>query len=120
MKNKKRSFLKNWIKRKFKNQQAIDNLLNNYDKQVKSFMAFPIGYRGISVEYRGYEIRIKPFDTYNLFFVVNEEERSVTILRDKLTVRLYTANKKQRLGYMELEKSGFRTFFRGDFKFIIT
>ena len=69
------------IKRKFKNQQAIDNLLNNYDKQVQSLMAFPTGYRGISVEYRGYEIRIKPFDTYNLFFVVNEEEQRVTILR---------------------------------------
>ena len=70
-----------YIKGKFKNQQAIDNLLNNYNKQVQSLMAFPTGYRGISVGYRGYEIRIKPFDTYNLFFVVNEEEQRVTILR---------------------------------------
>ena len=43
--------------------------------------AFPIGYRGISIEYRGYEIRLKPFDTYNLFFIVDDEMGQIVILR---------------------------------------
>lgn len=33
------------------------------------------------MEYRGYEIRLKPFDTYNLFFVVDDEMGQIVILR---------------------------------------
>lgn len=42
---------------------------------------FPIGYGGISIEYRSYEIRLKPFDTYNMFFVVDDEMGQIVILR---------------------------------------
>lgn len=65
----------------FKNQQAAENFLDAYDRQVGGLSTFPIGYRGISMEYRGYEIRLKPFDTYNLFFVVDEEMGQIVILR---------------------------------------
>ncbi len=65
----------------FKNQKAADDFLDAYDRQVKVLSAFPIGYRGISIEYRGYEIRLKPFDTYNLFFIVDDEIGKIVILR---------------------------------------
>lgn len=65
----------------FKNQKAADDFLDAYDKQVEVLGTFPIGYRGISIEYRGYEIRLKPFDTYNMFFVVDDEMGQIVILR---------------------------------------
>lgn len=65
----------------FKNQKAADDFLVAYDRQMKMLSAFPIGYRGISIEYRGYEIRLKPFDTYNLFFIVDDEMEQIVILR---------------------------------------
>ena len=65
----------------FQNQKAADDFLDAYDRQVKNLCDFPIGYRGISIEYRGYEIRLKPFDTYNLFFIVDNEMGQIVILR---------------------------------------
>lgn len=70
-----------YIKQQFKNEQAAENFMNAYDKEVSSLRYFPKGYRGINVEHRGYEIRIKPFDTYNIFFVVDEINQQVVILR---------------------------------------
>jgi plasmid stabilization system protein ParE len=70
-----------YIKRHFASQQAVDNLYAAYEKQVKSLATFPTGYRGISIEYRGYEIRMKPFGTYNIFFIVDEQNQRVVILR---------------------------------------
>lgn len=66
---------------KFQNKKAAEDFLDAYDDEVSGLDMFPNGYRGIGLEYRGYEIRIKPFDTYNIFFVVNEEKHEVTILR---------------------------------------
>lgn len=75
------SNLANYMIDIFKNQKAADDFLNDYDRQVQFLSTFPIGYRGISIEYRGYEIRLKPFDTYNLFFVVDDEIGQIVILR---------------------------------------
>lgn len=51
-----------------KNPKAAARFMGDYDRQVQQLKIFPFGYRGISFEYRGYEIRIKAFSTYNLFF----------------------------------------------------
>ena len=55
--------------------------LDKYDTEVQRLKNFPFGYRGVSFEYRGYEIRIKSFDTYNVFFTVDIEDHCVYILR---------------------------------------
>ena len=34
-----------------------------------------------TMEYRGYDIRIKPFGTYNIFFMIDYVEQQVVILR---------------------------------------
>lgn len=66
---------------KFKNASAAGRFVNEYEKQIELLSAFPFSYGGIGIEYRGYEIRIKPFDTYNLFFVVDTENETIIILR---------------------------------------
>ncbi len=65
----------------FKNHKAAFDFLEKYDNEVSTLSYFPFGYRGISFEYRGHEIRLKPFDTYNIFFVVDNTENTITILR---------------------------------------
>lgn len=70
-----------YIVRRFANPDATLSFLNQYDKEVQRLMNFPFGYRGVSFEYRGYEIRIKSFDTYNIFFTVDIEEGRVYVLR---------------------------------------
>lgn len=64
-----------------KNGQAASSFLDKYEKQIQNLATFPFGYRGIGFEYQGYEIRIKPFSTYNIFFVVDAEKHQITILR---------------------------------------
>ncbi len=64
-----------------KNGQAAGNFLKQYDRQVRNLATFPFGYRGIGFEYQGYEIRVKPFSSYNIFFVVDALKHQVTILR---------------------------------------
>lgn len=65
----------------FKNQKAALDFLDRYDEKIQGLMTFPFGYRGVGFEYRGYEIRLKPYDTYNIFFVVDTDSREIIILR---------------------------------------
>ncbi len=62
-------------------QTFYRNFLDKYDKEVQRLTNFPFGYRGVSFEYRGYEIRIKSFGTYNVFFTVDIAEKQVFVLR---------------------------------------
>ena len=48
-----------YIVEKFKNSDAALSFLDKYDIEVQRLKNFPFGYRGVSFEYRGYEIRIK-------------------------------------------------------------
>lgn len=65
----------------FKNHKAALDFLDNYDREIQKLKTFPFGYRGISFEYRSYEIRLKPYDTYNVFFVVDVRNEEIVILR---------------------------------------
>ena len=64
-----------------KNNEAAQNFLKTYHKQIQNLRIFPYGYRETGITYRGYEIRIKPFSTYNIFYVINEKSRQIIILR---------------------------------------
>ena len=55
--------------------------LRSYDEKMRSLITFPMKYRGVSLEYRGYEIRMLPFENYNMFFVVNPMRKTITVLR---------------------------------------
>lgn len=58
-----------------------ENFIEKYSKTVESLNTFPMGFRGVSIEYKGYEIRILPFENYNIFFVVDYDGKKVVILR---------------------------------------
>lgn len=64
-----------------KNIQAASNFLNLYNKQIQNLSLFPYAYRNIDFEYDGYQIRHKIFLSYNIFYVVDEENHQITILR---------------------------------------
>lgn len=70
-----------YIVRRFKNVQAAYRLLEQYDIAVQYLKQVPFGYREIGFVYRGCEIRKKPFETYNIFYVVNSEDKIIYILR---------------------------------------
>lgn len=63
------------------NEQAGAKFFEGYGKKVEGLRSFPYRYRGISVEYRGYEIRLLPYHNYNIFFVVREDVGDVVVLR---------------------------------------
>lgn len=64
-----------------KNGQAALDFLKLYRSKIDNLIIFPLAYRGTSFTYQGYEIRIKPFSTYNLFYVVDINTYQITILR---------------------------------------
>ena len=57
----------------------------NYTKKMKEATAglkvMPAGFDTIGLRYRGYDIYLKPYKSYLFFYVVSEEEATVTILR---------------------------------------
>lgn len=65
----------------FKNHKAALDFLDNYDKEIQKLKTFPFGYRKIGFEYRDYEIRLKPYDSYNIFFIADMVHKEIVILR---------------------------------------
>ena len=83
---------------KFKNPKAAADFLESYDKKVNGLRIFPFGYRGVGFEYRVYEIKMKPYHTYNIFFVVDPFEKEIIILRilkDREDWQMIFSNLKQ-------------------------
>ena len=70
--------------------KASHDFLERYDKEIQQLKTFPFGYRGISFEYQGMEIRLKPYATYNIFFVVDQE----MCIRDSSWGRAVTVDPK--------------------------
>lgn len=64
-----------------KNGQAASTFLDKYDMQIRGIATFPFGYRGTGFKYQGYEIRMKPFSSYHIFFVIDAKKCQITILR---------------------------------------
>ena len=64
-----------------KNYQAAEHFLIRYQREIHSLALFPLAYRSIHLTYQGYVIRIKPFSSYNIFYVADTELYQVTILR---------------------------------------
>ena len=52
-----------------------------YDKTIENMAIFLNGFSSTAIEYRGYLIHIFPFGNYNLFYIIDEENRKIVILR---------------------------------------
>ena len=57
------------------------NFINLYDATVANIAIFSDGFSVTDMKYRNYIIHILPFGNYNIFFVVDNVNKVVTILR---------------------------------------
>ena len=72
---------KKYILFQFKYRQLAENFSKKMKKALLSLDTLPAGYESTDFEYRGYNIYYKPYQTYLLFFVINENNKVVTVLR---------------------------------------
>ena len=70
-----------YIMDKFKNKQAAKSFIADYRESMVALEHFPFGFRGVSIGCGDYEIRVRPFRQYNVFFYVNKNSSQVVILR---------------------------------------
>lgn len=58
---------------------------NNFTKKMKGaaqeLKAFPTALSTINLQYKGYDIHLKPYQTYLFFYIVDEVNATVTVLR---------------------------------------
>lgn len=73
--------IKQYILKTFKYRELGENFTRKVKEAVKSLKMMPTGYETTGFVYRGYDIYIKPYRTYLLFYVVDGEANVVTILR---------------------------------------
>ena len=63
------------------NQKAADDFLAMYNRQIDLLRTFPLGCRGIQYHYHGYQVMQKSFGTYYIFYIIDNSEHLITILR---------------------------------------
>ena len=73
--------IKKYILDHFKYRELGENFSRKIKKAALGLDTFPQGHGKAGFAYRGYEIRLKPADTYLLFYVIDEQKKKVTILR---------------------------------------
>lgn len=72
---------KKYILQKFKYREYAESFSNKIKKAVMQLDTFPTGYNTTGFRYRGYDIYLKPCESYLLFYTVNEKRKIVTVLR---------------------------------------
>ena len=95
--------MKKYIIETLKYRELGENFSKKIKKAAKSLDTFPVGYESTGFIYRGYEIYVKPSDTYLLFYTVDHERRVVTVLRVmkdgmnwKFILKQWLTNSRQR------------------------
>ena len=73
--------IKKYILDHFKYRELGENFSRKIKKAALGLDTFPQGHGKAGFVYRGYEIHLKPVDTYLLFYVIDEQKKKVTILR---------------------------------------
>ena len=73
--------MKKYIFDNFKYKELCVNYINKLKRAIEGLKILPSGFDTIGLQFRGYDIYLKPYESYLLFYVVDEETRVVTILR---------------------------------------
>ncbi len=73
--------IKRYILDNFKYCELGENFIKKIKAAAEGLKAFPTGHNTIGIRYRGYDIYMKPYRTYLLFYIVDNECSTVTILR---------------------------------------
>ena len=64
-----------------KNQKAASDFLDCYVEGLELLERFPFAYKLTGIKIRGYEVRIKKVESYNMFFSVDIDTKEITVLR---------------------------------------
>lgn len=73
--------LSNYMLYKLRNKKAVHDFIHLYDIASDELAYFPRGYKSISFQYRGYDVYMKSVSSYNIFYIVMDDDQSVVILR---------------------------------------
>lgn len=73
--------IKKYILDHFKYQELGENFVQKIKEATDGLKNLPSAYDTIGFQYRGFAIHLRHYRTYLFFYIVNEEEVSVTILR---------------------------------------
>lgn len=86
-----------YIHLEFCNPDAAENLYNNLNREVKNVGEFPFKFSDSGIKYRGYLIHKKVYDSYLIFYIINDKKKEVYVLRviqDLMNWRTILRNKK--------------------------
>lgn len=72
---------KKYILDNFMYRGLAENFSRKMKRTMKSLDTLPTGYEVTGFIYRGYSIYFRPYQTYLIFFAVDEHKKIVTILR---------------------------------------
>lgn len=72
---------KQYIIEKFKYREYAQNFSAKIKKAVQELDTLPAGYDTTGFQYRGYDIYMKPNSGHLLFYTIDEEKMTVTVLR---------------------------------------
>lgn len=73
--------MKKYILDNFKYRELGENFTKKMKTAVDGLRTLPTGYNMTGIRYRGYDIYLKPYRTYLLLYIVDDELSVVTILR---------------------------------------
>ena len=62
-------------------KKYAENFSKKIKKEVLALDTLPTGYNTTGFRYRGYDIYMKPCESYLLFYTVDEAVKTVTVLR---------------------------------------
>lgn len=73
--------MKEYILTNFKYRALGENFTTKMKEATRKLKTLPGGYETVGLQFRGYDIHLKPYRTYLFFYVVDEERATVTVLR---------------------------------------
>lgn len=72
---------KKYIIDNFKYRSYAENFSHKIKKAVMQLDIFPVGYDTTGFTYKEYDIYFKPYQSYIIFYTVNDDKGVVTVLR---------------------------------------
>ena len=73
--------MKKYILDTFKYRELGDNFTKKMKAAAKELKTLPTGFDKVGLQYRGYDIYLKPYRTYLFFYIVERNKKTVTVLR---------------------------------------
>ena len=73
--------MKKYILDQFKYRELGENFTQKMKKASNELKTMPSGHDTVGLRYKGYDIHLKSYKTYLFFYIVNDEDATVTVLR---------------------------------------